>query len=55
MGTQVEFIIFDNMQALYKNKDKEYIIWRADPVSLIVCAGRTSGYLEGEYNREFGE
>ena len=49
------FMIFDNMQALYKDKDKEYISWRADPVSFIVYIERTSEYLEGECNGEFGE
>ena len=42
------------MQAVYKNKDKRDGGGRINLIGTVVCAGRISRYMKGEYIRGFG-
>ena len=39
------------MQVIYKNKDKRSSDRGTDTMSIVICAGRISEYLEGKYTR----
>ena len=43
-----------SVQAIYMHEDKGSNSRRADPMDVVVCVGRISGYLEGECVRRPG-
>jgi len=43
------------MQTLYQNENEKGSSREANPVGIIICTGRISGYLEEKHFREFGD
>jgi len=42
-------MIHHGMQIIFEDKDKRSSSGRANPVGVIICTGRISGYLKGEH------
>jgi len=43
------------MQTLYQDENEKGSSREANPVDIIICTGRISGYLEEKHFREFGD